>query len=310
MKFYTPKFWRTKNLISFLLYPLSLVTKLFNFIKKIFPKKEFRIKTICIGNIYIGGTGKTSLAIEINNIIKKKFKTIFIKKNYADQKDEIKLLKNNGKVISTNNRLNALDIAEKKKFEIAILDDGFQQKNIKYNLKILCFNSFQGIGNGMLLPAGPLRESFEEINNCDLIFINGENQNNKFLKKIKFKEKKIEIFKTNYFPTNLNKFNRKKKFLMFCGIGNPHEFENTLAKYNFKIIKKIIYPDHYKIFDEEINEIKKLAKKNKLTIITTEKDYFRLNKTQKKGINFLKTKLKINNINKLKKVLLNINEKN
>ena len=123
-------------------------------------------------NIYIGGTGKTSLAIEINNIIKKKFKTIFIKKNYADQKDEIKLLKNNGKVISTNNRLNALDIAEKKKFEIAILDDGFQQKNIKYNLKILCFNSFQGIGNGMLLPAGPLRESFEEINNCDLIFIN------------------------------------------------------------------------------------------------------------------------------------------
>ena len=83
-----------------------------------------------------------------------------------------------------------------------------------------------------------------------------------------------------------------------------------MAKYNFKIIKKIIYPDHYKIFDEEINEIKKLAKKNKLTIITTEKDYFRLNKIQKKGINFLKTKLKIKNINKLKKILLNLNEKN
>ena len=126
-----------------MLYPLSLVTKLFNFIKKIFPKKEFRIKTICIGNIYIGGTGKTSLAIEINNIIKKKFKIIFIKKKNSDKKYYKKLLKKKGKFISTNNRLNALDIAEKKKFEIAILDDGFQQKNIKYNLKILCFNSFQ-----------------------------------------------------------------------------------------------------------------------------------------------------------------------
>ena len=198
---------------------------------------------------------------------------------------------------------------QKKKIEVAILDDGFQQKNIKYDLKILCFNSLKGIGNGMLLPSGPLRESFSEINNCDLIFINGGNQNYKLIKKIKFKNKKIEIFKTNYFPTNLNEFNREKKFLMFCGIGNPHEFENTLAEYNFKIIKKIIYPDHYKILDKEINNMKKLAKKNKLTIITTEKDYLRLNKIQKKGINFLKTKLKIKNYNKLKKFLLNINEK-
>ena len=114
MKFYTPKFWQDINILSILLFPLSLITKFFNFIKKVFPEKEFKIKTICIGNIYIGGTGKTSLAIEINNIIKRKFKTIYIKKSYKDQKDEIKLLKNTGKVISTDNRVNALDIAEKK----------------------------------------------------------------------------------------------------------------------------------------------------------------------------------------------------
>ena len=66
-----PKFWQNKNFISFVLSPLSLVTHCINSIKKIFPKKKFKIKTICIGNIYIGGTGKTSLAIEIHNSIKK-----------------------------------------------------------------------------------------------------------------------------------------------------------------------------------------------------------------------------------------------
>tara|TARA_B100002019_G_scaffold240181_1_gene215782 strand:- start:1031 stop:1954 length:924 start_codon:yes stop_codon:yes gene_type:complete len=301
-----PKFWQNKNFISFILSPLSLVTHCINSIKKIFPKKKFKIKTICIGNIYIGGTGKTSLAIEIHNIIKKKYKTVFIKKNYENQRDEIKLLKNSGQTISSNSRSDSLIIAEKKGFEVAILDDGFQQKNISYNLKILCFNSKKEIGNGMLLPSGPLRESFNEIINCDLVFINGETKNNKFIKKIKFKNKNINIFKTNYFPTNLKKINTKKNFLMFCGIGNPHEFENTLSKFKFKIKRKFIYPDHYQILDKEINEMKKLAKKEGLDIITTEKDYLRLHKKQKKNITFLKTKLKINNVNKLKKILLNI----
>ena len=306
MNLNAPKFWQNKNLISFFLSSLSLVAHIINTIKKVFPKKKFKIKTICVGNIYIGGTGKTSLAIEINNIIKKKYKTVFIKKNYTNQKDEIKLLRNSGQIISTNSRLNSLKIAEEKGFEIAILDDGFQQKNICYDLKILCFNSKKGIGNGMVLPAGPLRESFNEINNCDLIFINGEIKNNKLINKIKSTNKSVNIFETNYSPTNLKKINTKKNFLMFCGIGNPHEFENTLSKFKFRIKKKFIYPDHYQILDNEINKMKKLANKEGLGIITTEKDYLRLHWKQKKNITFLKTKLKINNLNKLKKILLNI----
>ena len=306
MKLNAPKFWQDKNFISFILSPLSLITHFVNSIKKIFPKKKFKIKTICIGNIYLGGTGKTSLAIEIHNILKKKYKTVFIKKNYLDQKDEIKLLENSGKIISTDSRSNSLNIAEKKGFEIAILDDGFQQKNINYDLKILCFNSKKGIGNGMVLPSGPLRESFNEINNCDLIFINGENKNNKLIDKIKIINKNLNIFESNYFPTNLKKINTKRNFLIFCGIGNPHEFENTLSKFKFSIKRKFIYPDHYQIVDKDINKMKELAKKERLSIITTEKDYLRLHKKQKKNITFLRTKLKINKLNKLKKILLNI----
>ena len=80
MKFNKPLFWNEINFISILLYPLSLITLLINIIKKISYKKNFKIKSICVGNLYVGGTGKTPLSIKINNILKKKYKTVFIKK--------------------------------------------------------------------------------------------------------------------------------------------------------------------------------------------------------------------------------------
>ena len=66
MIFMKPNFWQTKNLISLLLFPLTLITFSINFLKKFSFKKNFKIKTICIGNLSAGGTGKTSLAVEIN----------------------------------------------------------------------------------------------------------------------------------------------------------------------------------------------------------------------------------------------------
>ena len=302
-----PDFWDKKNPLSFILLPLTIITHLINFFKKLSKKKKFIIKTICIGNVFIGGTGKTSLSILINQILKKKFKTVFIKKNYISQKDEINLLKKNGHVITTNSRINSLKLAEKKKYDFAILDDGLQQKNIAYDLKIACFNSSEFIGNGFVLPAGPLRENIKEIKNYDIIFLNGSiKSSKKIYKKIKELNKNIEILEGEYIPQNINTFNKKKNYLMFCGIGNPKEFENTLLKYKFKLQKKFIFADHHKFTNEEIISLKKTAQKNKLEIITTEKDYLRLNLKQKKNIKFLKINLKVNKLNKLKKKLLDI----
>ncbi len=306
MKLIKPKFWSEKNFIAFLFYPLSLVTHLTNIIKKNSSQKEFDIKSICIGNIYTGGTGKTSLAIKINELLNKKFKTVFIKKNYGDHQDEINLLKKNGEVISLKSRLFSLSLATQKKFDVAILDDGLQQKTIKYNLKIVCINSTNGFGNGFLLPAGPLRESVNEIKNYDLAFLNGEKKNIQLKKKIKKINQNIKIFESIYEPVQIKKFDRSKNFLLFCGIGNPHEFQNTLKKYKFKIKRKIIYPDHYKISYNEIKKIKTLAKKENLNIITTEKDFFRLDDNQKKNINYLKIKLKIKNEHQFKKIIFKI----
>ena len=301
-----PEFWHKKNFISLVLIPLTIITYLINSFKKFSNKKNFKIKSICIGNIYVGGTGKTTLTILVNQILKKKFKTVFIKKKYNNQRDELNLLKKNGSVITKKNRILSLKLAEKKNYEVALLDDGLQQKNINYNLKIVCFNSSEFIGNGYLLPAGPLRENVAELKNYDYVFLNGETKSSKIKKKIKSINKDIEIFQGSYDPLNLKTFDRKKNFLMFCGIGNPQEFENTLLKYRFKIKKKFIFSDHHKFYDKEIFSLKEIAKKNKLSIITTEKDFLRLSSKQKKGIKFLKIKLKIKNLNKFKKILFNI----
>ena len=302
MKVYKPIFWEEKSIISYLLFPLNIITYIINKIKKTSIKQRFKIKTICVGNIYLGGTGKTSLAIEIYKILSKKFNPVFIKKNHHNQFDEIRQLKKKGNIIFNKSRKNSLFLAEKKKFDVAILDDGLQQKNIYYDLSIVCFNSSNSLGNKFLIPSGPLRENLMEIKEYDLVFINGE-QDNPNLEKFIYNVKRKNIFVAKYEPTNLKKFNLKKKYLMFSGIGNPHEFETTLNKHKFKVIEKIIYPDHYKLDNDEITRIKSLAKQKNLKIITTEKDFYRLDQNQKKNINFLKTKLKIKNIKRFKKKL-------
>ena len=304
MKFLKPLFWNSKNIISIILFPLSLITLIINELKELNSKKKFLIKTICVGNTYLGGTGKTSLAIEIQTLLKKKFRTVFIKKNYTNQLDEINLLKTKGSLISKDSREEALYLASKKKYELAILDDGLQQKNIYYDLKIICFNAKDGFGNNYLLPAGPLRESINEIKNYDIAFINGEKTKNDLYLKLKSINKKLQIFEGEYKPVNLKKFNLKKKYLMFCGIGNPHEFEQTLVKNKFLIKEKIIYPDHYKISDEILNKLKLKAKNENLSIVTTEKDFFRLRKFQRKNVKFLKISLEIKDIKKFKKLLI------
>ena len=301
MKVIKPLYLNHKNFISYLLTPFTIFTILINFGKNFLIRKKYKIKTICVGNIYIGGTGKTSLSIQINKILKNKFKTVFIKKKYLDQLDERKMLQSYGKIISDKNRSISLDRAEVNKFDVAILDDGLQDKKIDYDISIACFNSTYGIGNGYLLPAGPLRERLEILKKYSAIFLVGEKKNKKLSSILKKFNNKI--FYSKYVPINIKRFNRKKNYIYFCGIGNPEEFENTLKKYKFKISKKFIFPDHHNYTNEDLEKIKKIALNDQLEIITTEKDYKRLTNNNKKNIKYLKVELKIENYKKFSNFL-------
>ncbi len=297
MKFKKPEFWDLKKptLISYLLIPFTLPI----YIKNIFLNKKSqrlnKIKTICVGNIYIGGTGKTPLSIMISNIFNKDNKdSAIIKKFYKDQFDEQKLIENYTNLICKKKRIDALKEAEEKNMNCVIFDDGLQDNSINYDLTIVCFNNNQFIGNGLLIPAGPLRESIKSLKRFDAVVINGENtMNSDFKEKIKEINNKINIFESFYTVQNLSDFNLEKNFVVFSGIGNNKNFTNLLKNNKFKISRQYDFPDHYSFKDEEINKIINYAEKNNEEIITTEKDFLRLNTEQQKKIKYLKIELKM-----------------
>ena len=301
-----PIFWDLKKptLLSNLLYPFSYLVRFNNFInERKLKKKNDKIKTICIGNIYLGGTGKTPTSIEVYNLTKKINKKIAIgKKYYPAHNDENTILKNISNLILEKSRFDIIQKATKRKIKIIIFDDGLQDKEIDYDLKFVCFHSNNWIGNGRIIPSGPLRELKESIKKYDGVFLQNSfkpNMANSVIKSIKKINSRINIFITKYQPINLNKLNRNKKYLIFSGIGNPENFKNLLLKNKIKIIKELKFPDHYNYTDNDIMQIKKMARSLKAEIVTTEKDYIKLNSNNKKNIKCLYVRIKILNQMKL-----------
>ena len=306
MKVFKPKFWNKKNnLISFFLLPFSFFLQLLIILKNNITKKEkFSIPIICVGNIYLGGTGKTPLSVKIAEILKKlNKKTAIVKKFYKEHDDEFKLIASK-EIILFKNSSRALAIKEAilNKFDCVVLDDGFQDSSINKNLNIICFNEKQLIGNGMTLPSGPLREPFSSLKKCQVVVING-NKNSEFEKKIKYVSNNVSVYYSNYLPTNIEKF-KGRNLLAFAGIGNPENFFNLLKKNNLKIKKKIAFPDHYNYSLKELNELIVFSLKNNLKLITTEKDFFRIEHYKLPQIQYLNVKLEIENKDNFEKEII------
>ncbi len=137
MRIKKPKFWdnKKKTFISYLLLPLSFLYQVFFWINKILNNfrnnKKLKIPVICVGNIYLGGTGKTPLVREIHSIVKSFGKNpAFIKKHYDYLSDEIKMLEKTGKIYTNHNRSSGIFLSAADNYDVAILDDGFQDFTI------------------------------------------------------------------------------------------------------------------------------------------------------------------------------------
>ena len=309
MKLNKPRFWDYKkpNFIAYILLPLTFFILVRNFFTKKFSKKKNdKIKTVCVGNIYIGGTGKTPLSIKINNLLKiQGLRSTIIKKFYNDQSDEQNLIKNYTNLICKKNRSDALNDAVNQNFEFAIFDDGLQEKSISYDLKIVCFTNSQWKGNGFIIPAGPLREKIESLKNFDVIVINGDpKKNQNILNEIKQINNNINIFETFYKPSNLKEFDNNVDYVAFAGIGNSENFYNTMIENKLKVIKKFSFPDHYTYSNNDLTKILNYAKNNNAKVITTEKDYLRLNPNLAQDIKYLKLDLIIPDEKKLINILI------
>ena len=297
MTFFKPKFWDKKQISFFsaLLSPAALLIKLLSFIKRSITKTyTSSIPIICVGNIYLGGTGKTPLCIEIFSILKDlEMNPVFIRKEYKNYRDEVVLQEKIGPVFQDKKRTRAVNNAIKTGANIAILDDGFQDFSIKKNLSIVCFNETQWIGNGLVIPAGPLREELSALKRANCVVINGK-KNLDIEKKILSINKEIKIFYIEYKAKNIDNL-KNKKVIAFAGIGNPVNFFNLLKKNNVKIIDEIKFPDHYNYTKNNLENLINKGKQNNAILLTTEKDYLRIDENYKNNINYLKIILEINN---------------
>ena len=300
MNFFKPKFW-DKNKISFfsvLLFPVSLLIKVLSLFKRFLIKtNQSSIPIICVGNIYLGGTGKTPLCIEIFLILKNlNMNPVFVRKKYDSFQDEADLQKQVGPVYQNKKRIEAVKEALQNKANVAILDDGFQDFSINKNLSIVCFNKKQWVGNGLTIPSGPLRESLSALKRANCVVINGE-KNRDIENKIFSKNKEIKIFYTKYRAKNISEF-KNKKVIAFAGIGNPENFFDLLKDNKIDIEEEIKFPDHHEYSEETLENLINKAKENNNILLTTEKDYFRIAENYKQNISFLKIEVEIENRNK------------
>ena len=310
MKFRKPAFWDLPkpNFISYVLIPFTFLVAIKNFSFKFLKREKFpNIRTICVGNIYLGGTGKTPLVIKIYEILKKLDKKVAtVKKNYTNQRDEQLLLEKKTSLIISNSRKNAAFLGLRENYDFLVFDDGLQDTKIDYDFKLVCFKTNIWIGNGQLIPAGPLREKISSLKNYNAVVLNGKSKNLENIKNdILSINSNIKIIYTSYKILNIKEYDLKSKYMIFSGIGNPKDFKNILLENNFNIEDELIFPDHYEYNSSDFEKIYINAKNKGLKIITTEKDFMKIPNKYKKEINFLSIELVIENEKELIDLLKN-----
>ena len=304
MQFKKPKFWdkNRQTIFSLILFPLSIIVYFVAKLKRLKKGKKFKFPIICIGNVYLGGTGKTPISIEIFKILSSiNKKPVFIKKFYPYIHDEINILNKIGPVISEKSRIKSLKSLDNSNYEVALLDDGFQDTKFLKDLSIVCFNENNWIGNGNIIPSGPLRESLDALKYADCIMIKGKKDQKKERQLLNY-NKKLQFF---YFDYNIEIDNsiREKKIIAFAGIGNPKSFFELLTEKDLNVIEKTSFPDHYKFTNNDLDKIINFANKNNAIILTTEKDYERLEHKYKSLIYFTKLSVKIEKFDVFKNLI-------
>lgn len=301
-----PIFWKKKSFISFLLYPISIVYNLLYKLRCLinFKKYKSEIPVICIGNLVVGGAGKTPSAIFVSKILKKNEKTFcFLSKGYKgtiekptrvdleshtakDVGDEPLLLAEYGDTYVSKNRVQGLKYINSLagKYDYIIMDDGLQNPTFEKDFSIAVINGKYGFGNEMLFPSGPLRETLKSAKNkINRVFIidSDENKIADLCKKYKIKYVRL---KTKYV---LQKVFYDLDFIAFSGIGDTQKFFDSLDECSIKTIKNISFQDHYMYHNSDIEILMDMTDNWSHGLITTKKDWVRLKKKYRDDILYL-----------------------
>ena len=314
-----PKFWLKPqykhSILSYILYPLSIVwLGLSKLRAKLSSGTKCLIPVICVGNITIGGNGKTPTALKLRSLLKSLgFEPHIISRGYKAQLkgphlvntkidtfatvgDEAIMMGHYGPTWISRNRNSGAKSAIALGADIIILDDGLQEHSLKKDFSILVVDTYVGFGNGFLIPAGPLRERVEDgLKKVDLILIVGETVEQEAFEKDFLQSKQIPVVRGKLVPeTNLLDL-KDKKVIAFAGIGHPKKFRDTLNTMGANIISFKSFPNHKALKPKYLRTAIAEATSKKAILITTEKDFVRIPRSLRCHFKVVKVKLHFEN---------------
>ncbi len=302
----TPKFWLEKNYISYALWPLSLVylgcTKVVEFLQQ--PRKAGK-PVICIGNLTMGGSGKTPVALAIGRILQElnidfaylsrgygsasKFGFVTDKSWPREVGDEPLILAERAPTFVSKERVSgARTIINTSSAQAIVMDDGMQNNSLHKDFTILVIDGKIKFGNEFLFPAGPLRQTVVSgLAKANLVVVVGE-VSEELVELLNFTDKKVVGAKLK--AQNLANFSGKK-LIAFCGLAYPQKFFSFLENQGLKASEVHEFPDHYLYKNSDLDKLLQQAKKQDATLITTKKDWVKFPKNFQKKIPYLDVEL-------------------
>ena len=298
-KFFTDQYFKKSNLI-WLLLPISIIHYFYFYIVKflfksgLLAKNKINIPTLVVGNIILGGSGKTQLVQYIVNLLKEKnFKVGIISRGYkGTYRHTMEVLKSSDPIVTGDEpvllkqKLNVPVFIGKSRYQAAIKlldkyrdinfivsDDGLQHKDMYFDYKIL-IDDDRWVTNKMIMPVGPFREPYSEIKKFDGFRISNSRKAKRNF--IKFSS----TYAVNLFNKKRVKISSLKNIYLSVGIGNPEKLITSLkliAKFEYKIyndhyfFKESDFADEYNYLLTEKDAIKcKLFRKKNLWVIEPE----------------------------------------
>ena len=294
----TPKYWQSNSFISKILHPFGMLYGFLTQLRlKIKSSHKVSVPVICVGNITAGGTGKTPVSISIAKLLATEmYHPFFVSRGYGgklqdvivnnkkhtaqDVGDEPLLLSKQAPVGVNANRYEAAKTAVEQGADVIVMDDGFQNPSLHKDLSFLVFDGNYGIGNGKIIPAGPLRETLEDgIKRADAVIIMGKDKHELA------KRCGLPVFfgHTEAVQTTIN----DQDVVAFAGIGHPQKFYHTLKQQGFNVVKTIDFPDHHFYTRDELENIINEAQKLNAQIYTTSKDFVKIPPLYLQDINVL-----------------------
>ena len=304
---------RFKKYQKYLLSPLALLYWVVVFWRNLLYGLNFLIvhkvncKVLSIGNLTLGGTGKTPMVIFFAFFLKNLGKSIAILSrgygretkgmllvsrgdgdvlcSWEDCGDEPYMIANKLQgvpvLVDENRYRGALYLAENFNPDIIIMDDGFQHRALHRDLDIVLVNGGDRVRDHWLLPYGILREPWKNIIRADAIIITKKKPNPLIKRKIdetSLPQIYARFFPTIRYPNNLSsKTEVDKNVFIISGLGNPIFFEKTVKHLGYKICGIKDFPDHYHYKKSDLEKVELLAKESGASqILTTEKDWVKL----------------------------------